>query len=137
MFDFKNASKDQLKVEYKRIAEQSGDDGFGTRKELNHLPEVLVDGEQVLAFTSGLVDGNTWLIVLTDRRVLFLDKGLIFGLKETSIPLDRINGVSGKSGLMLGKITINDGYSERKIGMVPKKSVRLFINRLQEEIDKR
>ena len=136
MFDFKRASKADLKKEFKRIAERSGDDGFGTKKELKHLPQVLMDGEQVLAFSSGLMDNNTWLIVLTDKRVLFLDKGMLYGLKESSIPLDRINGVSGETGLLMGKIIINDGFAARQIKNVSKGSVRPFINRLQQEMDK-
>ena len=60
-----------------------GDDQFFTKKELKHLPEILREGEQLLAFTSGIMDGNTWLISLTDRRIIFLDKGMIWGLKQT------------------------------------------------------
>lgn len=48
MFDFKNTSKQELKAEYNRIAREIGDAQFFTKKELNHLPEILMDGEQVL-----------------------------------------------------------------------------------------
>lgn len=137
MFDFKGASKDELKREFKEIAKRSGDDGFGTKRELKHLPQMLMDGEQVLAFSSGMMDGNTWLIALTDQRVLFLDKGMLYGLKETTIPLDRIHGVSGETGMLFGKIVINDGFAARQIKQVPKGSVRLFINRLQQELEAR
>ncbi|MDH6148517.1 MULTISPECIES: hypothetical protein [Paraburkholderia] len=34
MFDFKNASKQDLKAEYNRIAREIGDDRFFTKKEL-------------------------------------------------------------------------------------------------------
>ena len=71
MFDFKNASKKELKNEYEKIAKEMGDDQFFTKKELNYLPEILMEGEQVLAFTSGLMDNNTWLISLTDKRIIF------------------------------------------------------------------
>ncbi|MWL87139.1 PH domain-containing protein [Cupriavidus sp. SW-Y-13] len=134
MFDFKNSSKEQLKVEYNRIAREIGDDQFFTKKELNHLPEILMDREQVLAFTSGLMDGNTWLIVLTDHRVLFLDKGMIYGLKQVSINLDKINSVSGKTGLMLGEIRIQDGASERIIKNVWKKTVVPFTNKVRDAL---
>ncbi|SPK73068.1 conserved protein of unknown function [Cupriavidus taiwanensis] len=134
MFDFKNASKDQLKIEYNRIAREIGDDQFFTKKELNHLPEILMDGEQVLAFTSGLMDANTWLIVLTDHRVLFLDKGLIYGLKQVSINLDKINAVSGSTGLMFGEIRIQDGASERVIKNVWKKTVVAFTNKVRDAL---
>ena len=49
------------------------------------------------------MDGNTWLITLTDRRIIFLDKGMIYGLKQTTIDLDKVNAVSGETGLFLEK----------------------------------
>lgn len=131
-FDYKNATPEALKAEYNRIAAEIGDDQFFTKKELNHLPEVLASGEQVLAFTSGFMDGNTWLITLTDRRVIFLDKGMLYGLKQASIELDKINAVSGKTGLMFGEILIQDGGNERKISNVWKKTVTAFTNKVRD-----
>ncbi|MGR2680060.1 PH domain-containing protein [Chromobacterium haemolyticum] len=136
-FDFKTAPKEALKAEYDRIAKEIGDDQFFTKKELNHLPEVLANGEQVLAFTSGLMDSNTWLIVLTDHRILFLDKGMIFGLKQTAIELDKVNSVSGSTGLLFGKILIQNGASERKIDNVWKKTVVPFTNKVRDAINAR
>ena len=131
---FKNASKKALQQEYKRIAKATGDDRFFTKKELNHLPKVLMDGEQVLAFSSGLMDGNTWLIALTDKRVIFLDKGLLYGLRQTTIPIDKISAVSGETGIIFGKITINAGHGEKKITQVLKGTVLPFTNKLSEVI---
>ena len=136
-FDFKNASKADLRAEYNRIAAEMGDDQFFTKKELNHLPEVLADGEQVIAFTSGLMDGNTWLITLTDRRIIFLDKGMIYGLKQSSISLDKVNAVSGQTGLIFGSIMIEDGASQRKISNVWKKTVVKFVNKVRDALENR
>ena len=136
-FDFKNASQADRKREYDRIAKELGDDQFFTKKELNHLPEVLSNGEQVLAFTSGLMDGNTWLVTLTDRRIIFLDKGLIYGLKQTAIDLDKVNSVSGKTGIIFGAISIEDGASSKLIDKVLKKTVVAFTNKVRDAIDAR
>lgn len=136
-FDFKTASPDALKARYNSIAREIGDDQFFTKKELNHLPEVLMDGEQVLAFTSGLMDGNTWLITLTDKRIIFLDKGMIYGLKQTTIDLDKVNSVSGQTGLLFGKIIIEDGASSRSINNVWKSTVVKFTNKVRDAIEAR
>lgn len=133
-FNYKTASKEELKNEYNRIAKELGDDQFFTKKELNYLPEVLQDGEQILAFTSGLMGGNTWLISLTDRRIIFLDKGMIYGLKQEAIPLNRVNAVSGSTGLIFGKIIITDGAKDREITNVWKKTVKIFTNKCQDAI---
>lgn len=136
-FDFKNSSAEERKREYDRIAKEIGDDQFFTKKELNHLPEILADGEQILAFSSGLMDGNTWLITLTDRRIIFLDKGMIYGLKQVSIDLDKINAVAGHTGLIFGKIEIQDSATGRVIENVWKKTVVPFTNRVRDAIQKR
>jgi len=136
-FDFKNASPADLKAEYSKIAKEIGDDQFFTKKELNHLPQVLAEGEQVLAFTSGLMNLNTWLITLTDRRVIFLDKGMIYGLKQTTIDLDKINAITGETGIFFGKIKIEDGAKERLIENVWKKTVVRFTNKARDAIEAR
>lgn len=140
-FDFKNASKESLKAEYARIAKEIGDDQFFTKKELNYLPEILTPGEQILAFTSGRlnVDGDksmsTCLITLTDKRIILLDKGMIYGLKQDIINLDKVNSISGSTGLMFGSITITEGAGSRIIENVWKKTVKIFTNKAQEAID--
>ncbi|MCK4636084.1 MAG: PH domain-containing protein [Candidatus Moranbacteria bacterium] len=134
-FDFKNSSKGSLKREYDKIAREIGDDQFFTKKELDHLPNVLQDGEQVLAFTSGLMNANTWLITLTDRRVIFLDKGMFIGLKQEIVNLNKINAVSCSTGFIFGKIIITDGAKERIISNVQKKTVVNFTNKVQSAIE--
>ena len=135
-FDYKNASKEELRAEYTKIAQKIGDDQFFTKKELDYLPEILNDNEEILAFSSGLMDGNTWLITLTDRRIIFLDKGMIYGLEQTVINLDKINSVSGKTGIFFGEIFIEDGAKERHIDNVWKKTVKPFTNMVMEAIEK-
>lgn len=125
-FDFKNASPDELKREYKRIASEVGDDQFFTRRELNHLPSMLFDHEQVVAFSSGVMDSSTWLIVLTDKRIIFLDKGLLYGLKHQIIDLDKVSSISGETGLLMGKIKVSASGSSKEITNVPKKTVGTF-----------
>ena len=132
MFDFKNATKKELRKEYQRIAQATGDTRFFTKKELYHLPKILLHGEQVLAFSSGMMDGKTWLIVLTDRRVVFLDKGMLYGLRQTTVPINKISAVSGETGILFGKIAIGVGSEEREISQVIKHTVVPFTNKLQE-----
>lgn len=135
MFDYKNATNKELHGEYKRIAAKAGDDQFFTKKELNFLPEVLMDNEELLAFSSGLMDNNTWLIALTNKRVIFLDKGLIYGLKQSSIPINKIQNVMGKTGIFFGDIAISDGSTTHLITNVIKHTVKPFTNMLQEQIE--
>jgi len=136
-FDFKKASAAERKAECKRLASEVGDDLFFTKKELDHLPEILLDGERVISFTSGMMDGNTWLITLTDKRIIFLDKGMLYGLKQAFIDLDKVNAVSGETGLILGSISIQDGATTRTIKNVQKKTVVNFTNKIRDALETR
>lgn len=96
-------------------------DSFGTRKELNALSDYLADDEVVFALASGFIEQsqtsnsfdfglNTWLVVLTNERFLFLDSAMLTNSIDTqSIRHERIQAVSSSQGLVLGKIMIDIG----------------------------
>ena len=108
-------------------------DTFGTKKEIRYLPEVLDSDEKIVGLTSGVLKGTTWLIVCTDRRVIFLDKGFLYGFKQTEIPLDSISSVTQETGLMFGSITVlGAGLSGMTIKQISKASTRKFAKTVQE-----
>lgn len=110
-------------------------DGWGTRKEVSELPDILSKDENIKAMTSGLTDGNTWLIVCTNKRVLMLDKGMVYGLKMIDIPLDRINSISHSKGMVLGKIAITDGATTRMIENIANTTISFFVDAVNKEIE--
>ena len=112
-------------------------DTFGTKKEVRYLPDILANDETILSLTSGFMDGNTWPIVCTERRVIFLDKGMIYALKQRETPLDKINSVEQKTSMMYGSIGIWDGATRMEIKNVMKKTVKPFVeavNRAREAL---
>jgi hypothetical protein len=111
------------------------EDIWFTRKEFNHLPKIFAEDEKLRAFTSGLMDGKTWLIVATNKRVIFLDKGILYGLKQKEIPLEKINSIGQKQGLVLGEIHVWDGASNMIIKNVSKKYITGFINVINEALE--
>lgn len=82
-----------------------------------------------------MMNNNTWLITLTDKRIIFLDKGLIYELHQTAMDLDKVNAVSGETGIMFGNISIQDGAGSYQIRNVWKKTVARFTNRVQQAIE--
>ena len=84
---------------------------FGTKKEIKALPDIIdIDGgEKILYAANAFIETHSILAVCTNKRVIFLDHGLIYGSKSTDIPLDMINGVSYSNGLMLGSISVTNG----------------------------
>ncbi|WP_331842829.1 PH domain-containing protein [Pantoea agglomerans] len=132
MLNYKTASKEDLKKEMKRLASAVSDAPFGTKKEFYHLPEILGADETPLAIASGMMDNNTWLITLTNKRVIFLDKGMLYGVKQVDINLSNIVSVGGKTGLLLGEIMISTSGQNYIIKNVMKGSVIPFTNLVNE-----
>lgn len=136
-FDFKSASKSELKAIYNQMAEELGSFKLLSKKELYYLPKLLSDREQVLSYTTGYMDTNSWVIALTDRRIIFLDVGFFYGVKSTTINLEMINAVSGESGLAMGKISIAHGGGVWVIDNVWKSSVTPFTNKIRDAMELR
>ena len=110
-------------------------DLFGTKKEVQCLPEIMKDTEHVLYLTSGLMNGTTWLIVCTEQRIILLDKGMFFGMNQMEMALDKINSISYKTGLILGSIEIWHGGAKMVIENCTKESVKPFVDTVNTAIE--
>lgn len=108
---------------------------FYTKKEIRYLPNILSENERILAITSGLMENRTWLAACTDRRVLFLDRGMFFGLRQVQLNLDRLQTIESESGIFFGSIRVVDAGSSMNIRMVYKPSIAPFVKTVQEAMD--
>lgn len=125
---------DEIQNRCDELKRENGDDRFFTGREIRMLPEVLHPDESLISLCSGLTDGTTWLIVLTDRRIVLLDKGMFWGMKEISIDLNKVNSITQNSGLFFSKITIGDGAAGYLIDMVAKKAAKSFTQKANETL---
>ena len=105
---------------------------FWTRKEIRALPEILDHGETIKALTSGMLNGSTWLAVCTDRRLIFLNRGMFLGLQQVQMPLDRIQSIDHQFTLFFGSISVFDGVNVMTIRMVLKSSIMPFVKTTEE-----
>lgn len=92
-FDYKKATIPELFDEYDRISMASGSHQVGASREASYLPNVLAEGEQVIALCSGAMEGRTWLMALTGGRLLLLNKGHYAGLRLISVHLGAVVSV--------------------------------------------
>lgn len=107
--------------------------GLSVRKEVRYLPDIMEPDETVKGTARGVMDGKTWLVVCTDRRVIFVDKGLVFGLRQMEIPLEAITSVSHRTKMVLGWFEIlGAGLSGMKVDNVDKDTVVKFARAVQE-----
>lgn len=110
----------------KQIAAIEGGSRFMPRKEIKELPNVLAADERVEQLTPGFYNGGIGLLVATNRRLIFVDKGMLYGLRVEDFHYDRISSIQYKTGLLLGEITIFSSGNRAEIGQVEKSMVRQF-----------
>ncbi len=108
---------------------------FYTRKEIRYLPKILSDDERILALISGFMNKHTWLCVCTTRRIVLLDRGMFFGLRQVQMNLDRLQAIDSSSGLIFGNVRMWDSASSIVITMVLRTSVAPFVRTVQEAMD--
>ena len=74
-------------------------------RELRTLPALLGEDERVLDLTQGEHDGSRGLIAVTDRRVMFVDDGIVRTRVE-ELPHEEIASVECSSSIRSGTLTI-------------------------------
>ena len=111
------------------------------------LAERLTPGETVLAAVQGMFSpdmgqyrglsstAHRGIAVLTDERVMMLDKG-IFSSEFVTIPLASIESITDSTGMVFGGVGIQcRGMSSYKLEMIsPKSDAAAFANAVMEKL---
>lgn len=121
----KNSKLDEIKTELKNL-NLGNTSLFLGRKEINELPQILAEGEKVNNVIQGTYNNGQGILVSTNRRLVFIDKGLIYGLKVEDFPLDKISSIQYETGLILAKVKIHTSGNIAVIDNVEKTSARQF-----------
>jgi hypothetical protein len=92
-------------AEIEEVAKNKLNSRLGVGKELRTLASYLMESERVLNMSSGLYSGANGLVVLTDRRVIFLSAGMTKNRFE-DFPYEKISSVQHAGGMVFGELTI-------------------------------
>jgi len=104
-------------------------DGFETflgRKEIKELPNILWANETVENVIQGTYNNGNGILVATNRRLVFVDKGILFGLKVEDFSYDKISSIQYETGIFFGKLTIFTSGNKAIVDNVIKAKVRVF-----------
>lgn len=111
------------------------------RREINDLPNILRDDEQVRGALQGLYEGGQGLLVATDRRMVFVNKKLIGNrVKVEDFPYASVSSIQYELKLLFAAVTIFASGNRAEIEQVMPKSlarsfceaVRAFISRADD-----
>jgi hypothetical protein len=83
--------------------------------------------------TQGMYEKGNGLLVGTDRRLIFIDKGLA-SLRVEDFPYQRITSVQYKTGMLAGELEIYTSGNTAHISHVPKNEVREFAEWLRSRL---
>lgn len=104
------------------------------RKEIKELPNILWEDEIVEKMVQGQYNTGIGILVATNKRLLFVDKGLIYGLHVEDFPYDKITSIQYKTGLLYGEIKIFASGNKADIGGIIKKQTRDFAEYVRARI---
>ena len=111
------------------------------RKEVKELPNILQEDEQIFGAVSGFPEfdddeqNGQFLLVATDRRVLFIDKGIFFGLTIKDIPYEKISSIQYEKGMIFGTIKIVTSNTHIKVTKIFKSAIVPFHGIVQKGMD--
>ncbi len=90
--------------------------------------------EKVENIIQGFYNNGNGILVATNKRLIFVDKGLLFGLKVEDFPYDKITTIQYETGILFGKLTIFTSSNKAVIEQVVKSKVRVFGDWLRARI---
>lgn len=106
---------------------------FGAGRELKKLTEHLWHDEQVREMTAGTYGGGQGLVVLTDRRLMFIKEGVMKKVSE-DFPLDKVSSAQWSSGMVTGKVTIFASGNKAEIAGVNKADGKRIVDILRARL---
>ena len=106
------------------------------RKEIKELPNILWSDEVVENVIQGTYNNGNGILVATNKRLVFVDKGLVFGLKVEDFPYDKVSSIQYETGLVFGSLTIFTTGNKAIITNVLKGKVRIFSDWVRARITK-
>lgn len=114
---------EQIRDSLKRV---DGISGFLGRKEIKELPSILWEDELPETLVQGNYNNSIGVLFATNKRLLFVDKGMLGGLKVEDFPYDKITSIQYETGILMGRLTIFASGNRAEITQCDKKLVRAF-----------
>ena len=102
--------------------------------ELKALQNILWEDEIVEDAVRGLYNSRNGMLTATNKRLIFVDKGKLWGLKVEDFPYDKVSSIQYSTGIISGEITIYTSGNKAKIDMVAKSECARFAEHVRARI---
>jgi hypothetical protein len=95
------------------------------RKEIKELPAILWEDESVERLVQGTYENGIGVLVATNKRLIFVDKGMV-RLRVEDFPYDKVTSIQYETGWVMGTITIFASGNRADIKNVAKELCKTF-----------
>ncbi|WP_393071569.1 PH domain-containing protein [Streptomyces sp. LN704] len=106
---------------------------FGSKREIQRLPEVLWEGESVEMLATGQYGGGAGLIAMTNLRLIFYKNGIMQQTVE-DFPYGKISSVQWQGGMVMGTLTVYTSGNRADIKNMPKDQGKALADDLRRHI---
>ena len=107
-------------------------------RETQELPNILWAGELPEMLSHGTYKGRKGLLVATDKRVIFVDKGVFGALTICDFAYGKISSAESRTGIANGELTLNfPGHifgKREQIVSVPNNQLRPFADLVRTKV---
>jgi Bacterial PH domain/Short C-terminal domain len=103
------------------------------RREIRELPNILWEDEEIEKLVQGTYGNSTGILVATNKRLVFVDKG-IAKLRVEDFPYDKLTSIQYQTGLVMGTVTIFASGNRAEIKNVAKDQCRGFADYVRARI---
>lgn len=118
----------------KQLSNAGIDKQFLPNAELRGLPQVLQADERIKNIVRGLYDSRNGVLVSTNKRVFFFEKGLVWGSRFEEFLYENITSIQYKTGIMAAEIILYSAGKAAKIDMVAKQFCKGFVESVQSQM---
>lgn len=108
---------------------------FLARKEIRELPAILWEDERVENIILGRYNNSIGILIATNKRVVFVDKGF-FKLAVEDFEYSKISSILYSSGIYYGRLVIFSAGNKSIINDVQKGKLRVFADWIRTRISK-
>lgn len=125
-------SSDEIKDTIKKFGMTNA---WLVKQEIAALPSVLWEDETIAGAVHGHYNDRSGMLVATQRRLIFLDKGWA-SLKVEDFPYDKITSIQYSTGMLFGEIIIFASGNKAKISQMAKGETVAFADLARNHINK-
>ena len=115
------------------IRNLGGTERFLGRGEIKALPSILWEDELPEKIIQGSYNNGSGILVATNKRLVFVDKGLM-SLKVEDFPCDKISSIQYSTGMLMGGIEIYASGNKAEIKNITKDQVKPFAEYVRARI---